>query len=336
MTGMHGTRHLGIVWATAVALGVASGVAAQSNSPGPSEAPSPSLPVQRPILAAPVSRPSAPPDATATDRRPDAVVRRAGVRVEMWLSAGPIDTGGWVGATVRVTNVARSPLVAEVDTGDPSCGPIEVDLRLESLYPGDPAWVGNAAVVGEALLRQGPGSVRMLAIRPDGLHPCTDHIRERRLGPADRWEVQVAGPAIYPWRDQPLPGGVAAVNAAFEFWRPAAGGSAQEPTTIEIQAPVDVIGGVPAHPGPDRLAESIVADPGVAGWLELVDLAAGWNLTMTLPWVDPPADAAPFAGGPAPMDEVVVGISAEGAPTGSFQEVWLDPWTGEVVRTLLR
>lgn len=298
----------------------------------PSSAPPASV-EPRPWLAASLPDPSGRPSVERIDRAADAFTTRHGVLLELWAPGEPIVSGGWAGATVRVTNLGRSAIHFSEDIGDWSCGPVSIRLPLGPLFGDVVPHSGNARLFADAVM-DSVGTRRMVTYLPDGSHPCADYAKEGTLGPGASFRLRVAAPAIDQWRAQPLPSGTTIIRAELQFWRSGPGGNETQRRGLVVDAPIRVSGPEVQRAGPAATVESMLAVPAFVAWLATRDLTTDWNLTMSLsPGLS--EDAQPFLGGSAPEDRMTIGLSAEGSAPGSLWSFEIDPWTGTVISSEL-
>ena len=282
---------------------------------------------ERPTLVAPLARPNGRRPRIAAKSRPaDAVVERKRVRLELWVPQQPINTGDFIPATVRVTNLSGRPMGHASLVGCYS-GPLQVQLDISEVFePTKPRRRQVARFIDQFLTATRMNRVWMAPNGPRILCPG-DHGVWRNV-PAG-WSVtqQVAARAVYPWRDQPLPSGRATVSAMFRFFEGL--GTDGRMTDLAVEAPVSIKGHAVGYPSPRELADALLAEPVLLDWVKTRWQNAAIYLNPDYPrsmWT-----GKSFNGGPAPADYVDFDLQAAGSTCGWFPDVRLDPWTAEVL-----
>jgi len=189
------------------------------------DAPSPSPPADeprahaRPILAPPLERPAGPPPRLDTERRPDEVVRKKGVKLELWVPQEPVTVGAWLPAVIRVTNTGRRTLVHHGSVRGDCSPPATTRLDIAPLFDGGVAQSGSAAKLKRLAGSDWPLRMGMLQEYPDEDYACLDIGITERLRPGTSFERALAIWPRYVSRDQPIPGGAASVIATYHFRR---------------------------------------------------------------------------------------------------------------------
>jgi len=255
--------------AACLALLVAGSVVAAE--PGESPVLGPGDPGGRPVLAAALPMPDGPIPPIDTSRPPDATIEKRGVRMETWVPTEPIPSGAWLPAVVRVTNAGDTPIRHDGDTKNwPYRLPTSTVLDLTGLHDPGRAWDGNAERFKQRFLESQAIARLIMERQPSGDgDEFPDYGIQRRLRPGTSFELPVVVVPRYAWRDQPLPGGTASVDATFCFRRPSAKAGRREPC-LRTSAPVTIAGEPVEYPGPARPRSSMPRSRTPSSW-------AGWS-----------------------------------------------------------
>lgn len=289
---------------TAATTILASGVVAQSPSPGGSTAPAASaIPSQS--AASPV--PSATPFPWPTIHRerlargtfpdwpsgkPAASTTDRGIRLDLWLSTTEAAPGDWVQAIVRATNVGRDTAwVAAGQTCDPGTQ-TRVDLDLAPVVRMGLEQTGAAAAFKEHLVREAdlardhfrsPTAV----LAPDGaltavaLAECATAKPEYFVEPlrpggtrTERFYWRAAQPVPYGPRGrlQPLDPGTVPVTVR---WALSGRGARPDPNTppaldrpVVVRSAITLTGDGPGTPSFPELIDAALAEPIWRAWVE--------------------------------------------------------------------
>lgn len=307
---------------------------------GPDEtAPVSPGPLARPILAPSLPRSVGPPTEADVARPADAAVERHGVLLELWVPREPTPTGSWLPVAFRVTNTGKSRILHEGDTRNLACkSPIRASLHIAELFDPGESWTGNAAILKEGFLES--HAIGRLLLGPwspesDG-GACADVGVVQPLRAGESFTIEAGTSPTYVLRNQPLPSGTATVTARYTFERPQTG---DRQRMLEVSAPVAIAGDTVSYASPQRLVDALLMRPELSEFVADRDFTSDWNTTF---WPvdqsghDLTAHESFFEGGPAPIDEVRISISADGAPPDSWARAWLDPWDGTLHRFDIR
>lgn len=305
--------------------------------------PSPEPAIDRPILAAPLPVPAEPAPLVSPEGPPTASVERHGVRLDLWVPAGPVASGAWMSALLRVTNVGEAPVwVYGYPDNIPCQSPILGGIDLRDLWAPGVAWSGNAGIFKAAVLGAGsPASLgsEFAVVDPDAV--CLDDgMPAGRMRPGSSFELPLEAWVRYPWRDQPLPAGTASVGYRLTFYRSDPdrhSGEDRRRTFVEVRAPLAIAGTDVAYPSPQALVDAALAQPEFLAWIETRDFGQDWNPAVN--GIEPPRGST-FAevdptGGPAPQETVEIGAFAEGSVDDSYGRVIVDPWDASVEEVII-
>ncbi|CAN5457313.1 hypothetical protein BH24CHL9_BH24CHL9_13770 [soil metagenome] len=287
----------------------------------------------RPLLADPIPAPDGPPPPVDADGPPTVSVKRKGVRLDLWVPAEPLESGAWVPALLRVTNVGKTPILVYGYPDAMLCGnPTASGIDLTGLWDPGVGWEGNAAVFKAAFLARAPGRLGMGAATDDEGGLCLDvGLPAGRMPAGASFEMPLATWLRYLWRDQPLPAGTAEVASRFTFTRPSRKPGLRR-ATIEVRAPITVAGVDVSYPSPQAIVDAALAQPEFYEWIGTRRFDEEWSPSGH--GIEAPEDSS-FAeidpqGGPAPEDTVEIGAFAEGSAPGNWGRVTIDPWDGSV------
>jgi hypothetical protein len=289
-------------------------------------------------------RPTRPPDATRT---------RHGVRVELWLSAPSVAPGEWVQAVVRTTNVGTTP--AWYWPGECWTSGTRVTVDLSDIVPQGQPQTGNAAVLKEAALSGEvsdsfphwrdaldgtvwPGSGRAIV---ECTNPTTAAMS---LKPGAVGEERFAW---YPASSydgehwfQPLPPGSVRVTASWPYVgrgeRPAVQRrqSDRALNPIEATATLALTGDGPGTPSLADLVDIALAEPSFRAWVD-ADPPPGMDDVGVDLWPGPTYEHHLFLASlkdPPRTGILSIELDRDVVNRGI---VFLDPWTGEVLKVRL-
>ncbi|MFV2064073.1 MAG: hypothetical protein ACC726_11260 [Chloroflexota bacterium] len=237
-----------------------------------------------------------------------------------------------------MTNTGDSPIRHDGDTkGWPYSLPTSTVLDLTGVHDPGIAWDGNAGRFKQRFLESQTIARLIMEQQPSGDggefpdydDEFPDYGIRRRLRPGASFQLPVVTVPRYVWRDQPLPGGTASVDATFCFRRPSAKAGRRE-ACLRSSAPVTIEGEPVEYPGPAEIVDAALSDPEFRGWVGSRKPNAGFDINVA--GIFPDDHEVTFwdlgyMGGPAPAETIWIRTTARGAsPTSASIEIELDPW----------
>ncbi len=287
-------------------------------------------------LDPPLTIPTLTPPVLSTDREPDAVAERRGVRLELWVPPDPVPSGDWLPATLRVTNTRSTPVYHAGRLKSLPCfSPAGSTLSTRDLFAPSDEMSGNTATIHEELLRALTSNA-MTITTPETQQGCGDIGFSEPFPSGAKFQLDLSTSPRYVFGAQPLPGGDAKIVATYPFWLRK--GLSNEPIVLEAEATVTISGDPVDYPSPETIIGAALRDPVAEAWIESRDLTGGWNAT-----VDGPYAAGADSGNPEPdsgarvsNERISLGIHADGPTAEDSIEIVLNPWTAEVTDVVLR
>jgi hypothetical protein len=287
-----------LVLSAVIAL-AAPGTSLATGSPSPSSNPLAVVEASEMGLDSPLTIPTLPPPVQSTEREPDAVAQRRGVRLELWVPQGPISSGDWLPVALRVTNARSSPVYHAGRLKSLPCfSPAGSTLSTRDLFAPIDEMSGNAAIVHDELLRALTSSAMMIWT-PETAQGCGDIGFSEPFPSGAEFQLDLSTSPRYVFGAQPLPGGDATIVATYPFWLRK--DLSNEPIILEAEATVTIEGGPVDYPSPETIIGAALSDPVAEAWIESRDLTGGWNVT-----VDGPYAAGADSGNPEPDSEARV------------------------------
>jgi hypothetical protein len=333
--------------------GPASGQSEPPASTAPSRDPS-AVPFPWPTIPAAEDEPDLAP--FQPQGPPDAIGRRKGVVVRLWLERPSVGQGEWVQAIVETTNTRSDPVwmwPAECGT---SSTRIAVDLR-PVVDPGEVQMGKAAAYKRRAVNRSGALDAGFWPYAPPSQGTVEWSFVECMPIVPTPWIRLPPGATMterFAWyparimgqdgsRTQPLPPGSVTVTAMWHYaghgrrpQGPADDFARRSPRPpIRAAASLELTGVDPGTPSVPELVDRALADPEFRAWVEAHPDGEHWNMTDVDGWsADTPLRVERWQGlhGKVPNGFAEVGLSQRlpGVPH-TYGVALLDPWTGDLL-----